>query len=112
MSKRGNVVDRPLKRIEFTIKFASKSAAAGWQALLGTQRNAVADAWDWLTKTPLEETTKSYPLKAQLKFVVRDGKHHVQWQHKLHNGARIWYYVEEQTVYLVEVHTRHPNETK
>ncbi|KAB1642140.1 hypothetical protein F8O05_09950 [Gulosibacter chungangensis] len=28
------------------------------------------------------------------------------------DGARIWFFVEGQTVFLEQVHTSHPNETK
>lgn len=35
-------------------------------------------------------------------------------QHKpaVKGTSRIWFYVEEQTVYIIEVHASHPNETK
>lgn len=46
--------------------------------------------------------------------ITRDGKVHRRWQHKptLKGSARVWLYVHEQTVYLEQVHTHHPNETK
>lgn len=112
MSKRGAVVNRPLKKGEFTIEHATRSAADGWNAMLSTRRNAVVDAWEWLTSTPLEETLHNYALQGDMGFVTRDGHKYQRWQFKLSGGARIWFYVDGHTVYLEKVHTAHPNETK
>jgi len=45
---------------------------------------------------------------------TRNGKTYAQWQYKptAGSGARVWFYVHEQTVYLVDVSTHHPNATK
>jgi hypothetical protein len=51
-------------------------------------------------------------MKADLATVVRDRTAFVRWQYELTGGARIWFYVDNQIVHLVDVHTRHPNETK
>jgi hypothetical protein len=44
----------------------------------------------------------------------RSGNADERWQHKptLKGTARIWFFVEDRTVYLEQVHTSHPNETK
>ncbi|WP_109471131.1 hypothetical protein [Ornithinimicrobium cavernae] len=112
MSKRGQVVNRPLRKSEFTIHFASKSAGEGWQAMLATRRNDVVTAWEWLTSTPLERALGNYPLKDELRWISRGGKRHERWQYKLGSNARIWFYVDGQIVHLEDVHTNHPNETK
>jgi hypothetical protein len=46
--------------------------------------------------------------------VTRNGSTHDRWQHKptAKGDARIWFYVADQVVYLEQVHTNHPNETK
>lgn len=46
--------------------------------------------------------------------MTRDGSSHVRWQHKPTKGgsARIWFWVDGQTVHVERVHTSHPNETK
>jgi hypothetical protein len=74
----------------------------------------MADAWDFLTKTPQLEIPQNSPLKGRLAFVERDGVSHQLWQFKpnLGSGARIWFYVEDHMVHLVQVFTAHPNETK
>ncbi|GAB98002.1 hypothetical protein KILIM_094_00020 [Kineosphaera limosa NBRC 100340] len=37
-----------------------------------------------------------------------------RWQHKptQEGTARVWFYVDGNTVYLEQVHTAHPNQTK
>lgn len=107
-------VPRPTKKSEYTILFASSQAQRGWRDLSATRRSALADAWDFLTRTPLQVTPTNYPLKGALSAVVKNGTKHDRWQHKPSrgDGARIWFYVAERTVFLEQVHTHHPNETK
>ncbi|WP_382304021.1 hypothetical protein [Herbiconiux sp. UC225_62] len=107
-------VDRPTKGAEYEIRFASVQAQKGWRDLLATSRNALVDAWDFLTRTPLEVTPTNYPLKGALGIVTRHGDEHERWQHKptRQEDARIWFYVAGRVVYLEQVHTRHPNATK
>ena len=107
-------LERPLKKSEFAIICATRQAEKGWRDLKATQRNALVDAWDFLARTPLEVTPTNYPLKGDLATVTRNGARHQRWQHKptVGGGARIWFYVVGQSVYLEDVHTHHPNETK
>lgn len=53
-------------------------------------------------------------MRGDLQWLTRAGKKHERWQHKptAAGDARIWFYVEGQVVYLEQVHTRHPNQTK
>ncbi|TKJ29458.1 hypothetical protein [Blastococcus sp. CCUG 61487] len=112
MGKRRPSVPRPVKRAEYTLQFGTRQAEKGWADLLGTTRNAVVDAWDFLTRTPHRASERNHPMKAELAKVERNGALHDRWQYELPGGARIWFYVEGQTVWLVDVHTRHPNQTK
>ena len=107
-------VARPLKKSEYTIVFATKQAEKGWQDLLATRRNDLVEAWHFLTSTPLQQTPLSYRLRDTLGTVTRDGVEHDRWQLKLSlkDGARIWYFVVQKTVFLEQVHTSHPNQTK
>lgn len=109
-----DLVPRPVKKSEYTIRFAAASARKGWRDLVATTRNAMADAWDFLTKNPTSMTPANYPLKGELGTITRGGKNYVRWQHKptLKGDARIWFYVDGHTVFLEQVHTHHPNETK
>ena len=114
MGKRDELVPRPAKKIECEIRFATVHARKGWQDLAATIRNPLADAWDFLTRTPLAKTPTNYPLRGDLGTITRGGKTFERWQHKptLKGSARIWFFVEDGTVYLEQVHTSHPNETK
>lgn len=107
-------VPRPTKKSEYEIQFASVQARKGWMDLKATIPNPLTDAWDFLTRTPLERSATNYPLKGDLGVVTREGATHERWQHKptVQGDARIWFYVEGKTVYLEQVHTHHPNETK
>lgn len=109
-----NPVPRPRKKAEFEIAHASREAEKGWRDLVATQRNVMADVWDFLTRTPLTQTETNYPLKGGLATVTRNGASHGRWQHKptKKGTARIWFWVEGRTVFLEKVHTNHPHETK
>lgn len=109
-----DLVARPTKKSEYSIRFASTGARKGWRDLVATIRNAMADTWDFLTRTPIDRTPTNYPLRGELQFFQRDGKSHERWQNKptLRGDARIWFYVEGQTVFIEQVHTHHPNATK
>lgn len=107
-------VQRPTKKSEYTLKFASSQARKGWTDLLATHRNALTDTWEYLTKNPLLESPRNYRLKGELATVTRDGAAHQRWQHKptLKGSARIWFYVDDLVVHLEDVSTAHPNATK
>lgn len=109
---RAEKVSRPQKNSEFELRFATSQASVGWRDLCATQRNKMADAWDFLTKHPHAHTPTNHPLKGELSTVTRDGRAFDQWQHELSGGARIWFYLDGHVVQLVRVHTAHPNETK
>lgn len=109
-----DLVARPTKKSEYTLRFASVGAQKGWRDLVATTRNSMVDAWDFLTRTPMQVTLANYPLKGELGTITRDGKAHERWQHKptLRGDARIWFYVEGRDVLIEQVHTHHPNATK
>lgn len=100
--------------MEYEIRFATTNARKVWQDLSATIRNPLAEARDFLTRTPLAKTPSNYPLRGELGTITRGGKVHERWQHKptLKGTARIWFFVDDRTVYLEQVHTSHPNETK
>ncbi|WP_429462415.1 hypothetical protein [Microbacterium sp. ZKA21] len=74
----------------------------------------MADAWDFLTRTPTERTPANYPLKGVLQTIQRGSATHERWQHKptQQGDARIWFYVDGREVFIEQVHTHHPNATK
>lgn len=109
-------ISRPVKSNEFLIVPVSRDVVKSWQDLRAVQANRLADAWDYLMNTPLLfHPERNYPLKGELGSAVVNGEIMNQWQYRnLSNGARIWFCVDEQTkrVYITQVFTRHPNETK
>lgn len=113
-AKKGELVLRPLKKVEYEIRFASSDSQKGWRDLVATIRNSMAESWDFLTRTPLQTTPTNYRLKGELGTISRAGAIHERWQHKptAKGTARIWFYVHERTVFLEQVHSSHPNETK
>lgn len=106
-------VNRPVRKSEYTIVAASGAATKGWRDLVATHRNLMVEAWEFLTADPLKVTPTNYPLKGSLATVIRGGVKHDRWQYKpsAGNGARIWFYVEGQKVYLERVSPHHPKET-
>lgn len=113
MSKKSEKpVPRPRKQAEFEIRFATSQAAKGWRDVLATTRNSVVDTWDFLTRTPTDESPRNHRLKGELAIVRHGGSTHERWQHELPGGARIWFYVTAGVVHLIDVHTHHPNQTK
>lgn len=109
-----SVVPRPAKRSEYVLKYATRQSENGWRDLVATIRNPMSDTWDFLTRTPLTTTPSNYPLEGSLGAITRGGQTFQRWQHKptLKGAARVWFYVDGSTVYLEQVHTAHPNETK
>lgn len=107
-------VPRPAKKSEYVLKYATKQAEKGWRDLVATIRNPMSETWDFLTRTPLTTTSSNYKLEGSLSVISRGGRTFQRWQHKptLKGTARIWFYVDGRTVYLEQVHTTHPNQTK
>ncbi|BBX82179.1 hypothetical protein [Mycolicibacterium aubagnense] len=112
---RHDPVPRPLKKVEFEIRFATREAEKGWTDAKATARNTLVDAWDFLTRTPLEQGDRCYPLSGDLRRLNRGGVSFDRWQYKITDGGRIWYHVQVErvggVVYLERVETGHPNET-
>ena len=113
MSKE-STVPRPAKKSECVLKYATKQSEKGWRDLVATIRNSMSETWDFLTHTPLMRTPTNYPLEGPLGVITRSGRTFQRWQHKptLKGTARVWFYVDGNTVYLEQIHTAHPNETK
>lgn len=115
MSKQRSIT-RPIKSTEFALVPVSRDVVKSWQDLKAVQANKLADAWDYLTNHPLLfHPERNYPLRGELGQAVVNGVHLEQWQFRhLSHGARIWFCVDEKQkrVYITQVFTRHPNETK
>jgi len=108
------LVVRPLRKDEFTVFFESKAIEKSWRDLVATRRNQTVEAWEFLTKSPGQPSPLNKRLRHDLEFIIRDGKRFDRWQLKLNasDGARIWYYVSGDSVFIEAVHTAYPNSTK
>ena len=119
MSKKDELVQRPLRRTEYRLEFHSHEAGKGWRDIQATAHNATVDAWDRLTRSPLEEdSARQYRLKGDYACIQYGGKTYVRWQYKITNGGRIWYFVVHDptgkhagVVRLERCSPGHPKET-
>lgn len=109
-----SLVPRPAKKSEYVLKFATSQSRKGWRDLVATRRGPMSETWDFLTRTPQARTPTNYPLEGQLAVIRRGEQTFERWQHKptSKGTARVWFYVDGSTVYLEQVHTAHPHETK
>ena len=118
--KRGVAVPRPVKNTEYEIIFGSTSVQRGWTDLRAIARNALADAFDYVTVNPTKyDHDRCYQLRGDLSTVVVAGDSLPQWQYKVTDGARLWYAVAAPNVktrtpgrvYITKAASGHPNET-
>ncbi|MEB0203167.1 hypothetical protein QN345_01770 [Cryobacterium sp. 10I1] len=118
--KRGVAVPRPIKGTEYELFFGNTAAQRGWTDLKASAKNALADAYDYLTAHPARyDPDRCYQLRGDLSTVLVDGVVLPQWQYKVTDGARLWYAVDEPNakakkpgrVYITKAATGHPNET-
>ena len=118
--KRGVAVSRPIKGTEYEIFFGNTAAQRGWTDLKSFAKNALVDAYDYLTAHPTKyDPDRCYQLRGDLSTVLVDGTALPQWQYKVTDGARLWYAVDKPNakaknpgrVYITKAATGHPNET-
>lgn len=118
--KRGVAVPRPVKGTECEIFFGNTAAQRGWTDLKASAKNALADAYDYLTAHPAQyDPDRCYQLRGDLSTVLVAGVVLPQWQYKAAGGARLWCAVDEPNakakkpgrVYITKAATGHPNET-
>lgn len=120
MSDIRNQVSRPVKKSEYLVCCGNSRAHKGWQAFLAGAKNAATDAWDYLTRTPLERRQgRVHPLKGKLATATYEGREYVRWQYEVTGGGRIWYIVcddpEDKHVGVVMIllaETGHPKATE
>ncbi|MEY3408067.1 MAG: hypothetical protein RL038_1128 [Actinomycetota bacterium] len=107
-------VNRPVRKTEYRIYFSNSKCKKEWENLNATRIGDLITAWDFLTKNPTEVSPVCYRLKGELGYVIRNGKKFDRWQLKISitHGARIWYWIENNSVFIEQVHTSHPNKTK
>ncbi|MEV0760251.1 hypothetical protein [Nocardia sp. NPDC050435] len=85
---------RPLKRSEYSLEFITSQARKGWVDCVAVARNAMADAWDTLTREPERQSPRLYPLRAELRYGTYAGRTYERYQYKFSDGGRLWYFVD------------------
>lgn len=86
---------RPHKRTDFDIQLLGPGVERGWADCIAAARNAMADAWDQLTLSPLETTPRQYQLKADAATRLYRGSWLPQLKYKFTDGGRIIHLVDE-----------------
>ena len=72
--KRGSSVPRPTKADEYDIIFGNAAAERGWTDLKAVAKNALSDAWDYLTAHPARfDSSRCYQLRGDAATVFVDG---------------------------------------
>ncbi|WP_345493757.1 hypothetical protein [Nocardia callitridis] len=109
-----------MKRSEYTIVFITSEAQKGWIDCLAAARNAMVEAWDTLTREPVQQSARIYPLKGGLRYGSYQGRTYERFQYKFTDGGRLWYFIEPTPkgsatagrVLLERCLTGHPKETE
>lgn len=116
MAKAKRSVQRPTKKSEYTLQHVDRSCEVGWENLCASQRNSCAGLFDRLAADPthVDNPDKQHRLKGTLSTATVLGVEYDQWQYELAKGARVWYVIDHtnKTVFLTNVATAHPNQTK
>jgi hypothetical protein len=107
-------VPRPYRKSDFEIFFTSPKTEKKWNDLFATRRNDLTSAWEFLTDNPTRETALFSEMDGKLATVEFEGMLYQRYQLKLSltHGSRIWYFIVGNHVFIDEVFTSHPNQTK
>lgn len=114
--RRGERVTRPARNGEWTLRYASRDVAIGWEGLCRQQAGVLAGLYDRLTSDPraVDNPERHGRLRGALAVAAVGGAALEQWQYEIAGGGRIWFAIDDssQTVWLTLASARHPNETK
>jgi hypothetical protein len=107
-------VPRPYRKSDFEIFFTSPKTEKKWNDLFASRRNDLTSAWEFLTNSPTRETPLFDELDGNLATVEFEGMLYQRYQLKLSltHGSRIWYFIVGSHLFIDEVFTSHPNQTK
>jgi hypothetical protein len=115
--KRGERVAPPARVGEWTLIFAEKAAAHGWEDLCAQAPGPTRDAWDHLSKNPRDRTTnpgRIARLRGELGARVVQGQTFEQWQYEVTGAGRIWYCPDDgrRVVHVTLAMRGHPKRTE
>jgi hypothetical protein len=110
MTGRGEEAPRPNP---WSVRFADRRAAEGWNHLLSQARENLDRAWVAITSDPRHVDNRQHPLKGALGTVKVGGEALEQWQYEATSGGRIWYAIDDddRTLWITRAGTGHPKQT-
>lgn len=115
-AKRGDRVAPPAASGQWDLRFATTSAAKGWDSLCQQTPANAAAAWSELRERPerLSPTGRHHQLKGRLSTAVHRGVEMEQWQYEVTAAGRVWYLIDtaEKTLWLRHAGPGHPKETE
>lgn len=112
-AKRGDRAAPPPRPGEFDVRFATTEAAKGWDALCQQAPGNTAEAWQTMRTAPCPavHTSRHKPLKGSLGRHNFRGRTLEVWQIEVTGGGRIWYVLDDHTVWIRLAGTGHPRAT-
>lgn len=113
--KRGDAVPRPALRSDWTLRFASKEAAATWAQMSKKYAGQLRIFWDRVAESPrfAGDPHRHHRLSGDLGTDAATGLE--RWQCEVSTtGARIWFLIDDEAheIRLTHVTLSHPNPTK
>lgn len=115
MPRRGDRAAPPPATGEWTLRFADKAAAQGWEDLCAQAPGATRKAWEQLAGAPRDPSNhrRQHRLRGSLGSRVIQGRELEQWQYEVTGGARIWYCIDDDvaTVWITHAGVGHPTVT-
>lgn len=114
--KRGGHVPPPAAHGEWTLRFADKRAADGWEDLCVQAPGATREAWEQLARAPRRPANpkRQHRLRGELSSKTVAGIDLEHWQYEVTGGGRIWYCPDDErgVVWITKATTGHPRETE
>ncbi|MFI6760787.1 hypothetical protein ACIBF5_16800 [Micromonospora sp. NPDC050417] len=113
--KRGDRAAPPPVNTEYDIRFASSSAADGWEELARQASTNLRRAYETIRANPRTVTApeRHHRLKGSLANGAWKGQTHERWQYEVTTGGRIWYLIDDErrTAWITYAGTGHPKVT-
>jgi hypothetical protein len=115
VAKRGERVAPPPRKGDWELRFAETDAASGWEELCAQAPGPLRDAWDALSRNPLDRSLphRQHRLRYDLATRSIGGAELEQWQYEVTGAGRIWYCPDDQRriVFITKASSGHPRET-
>ncbi len=112
-SKAGDRVAPPPGTGEYEIRFDTSEAAKGWEELCRQAPGNTLRAWHMMRIDPCPAvcSPRHHPLKGKFAVCIRGGCELTQWQIEVTGAGRIWYVLDDRTVWVRQAQVGHPRQT-